>query len=62
MTTIGAVLASVIGGLLYDRAGVNATLWVSCAVCCAGTAVSLLGLGTHLSCNPSPDRSCHNRQ
>ena len=62
MTTIGAVLASVIGGLLYDRAGVNATLWVSCAVCCAGTAVSLLGLGTHLSCNPSPNRSCHNRQ
>ena len=45
MTMIGSVLASLIGGFLYDRVSVNATLWVSCAVCCAGTLVSLLGLG-----------------
>ena len=36
-------LASMIGGLLYDRAGVAATLWVSCALCIAGSVVALIG-------------------
>ncbi len=43
MTTVGSVLASMIGGLLYDRAGVAATLWVSCALCIAGSVVALIG-------------------
>lgn len=44
MTTVGALLASVIGGRLYDAMSVTATLWAACAVCVAGAGVALAGV------------------
>lgn len=44
MTTVGAVLSSIVGGALFDRIGVSATLWVTVAASLVGTAVSLLGI------------------
>ncbi len=52
MTTVGSVLASMIGGVLYDRAGVGNTLWISCAICACGSAIALLGMET----KGEPDR------
>ena len=52
MTTVGSVLASMIGGVLYDRAGVGSTLWISCAICACGSAIALLGMET----KGEPDR------
>ncbi|MBQ7713904.1 MAG: MFS transporter [Oscillospiraceae bacterium] len=46
MTTIGAVLASVFGGRLYDAVSAAATLWIACAICAAGSAIALLGVQT----------------
>lgn len=44
MTTIGSVLASIIGGFLYDRITVNATLWTAFAICTVGALVALAGV------------------
>lgn len=44
MTQIGSVLASLLGGILYDNTTVTATLWISCAVCALGTVVSIFGV------------------
>lgn len=44
MTTVGSVLASVLGGRLFDTVSVTATLWIACAVCAAGSAIALLGV------------------
>ncbi len=43
MSTVGAMLASLISGRLFDALPVTATLWIGCAACALGTAVSLLG-------------------
>ena len=43
MTTVGAVLASLIAGRLYDTLTVPQTLWIACAVTAAGVALALLG-------------------
>ena len=45
MTIVGSVLASIFGGLLYDKTTVSTTLWVGFAVCLAGSATALLGIG-----------------
>ena len=44
MTTVGSVLASIIGGFLYDRISVTATLWVAFGICTVGALVSLSGV------------------
>ena len=44
MTTLGSVLASVIGGWLYDHISVSATLWIACGVCALGSLISLAGV------------------
>ena len=43
MTTLGAVLASLVAGKLYDVLSVPATLWIACGVTAAGVALALLG-------------------
>ncbi len=43
MTTVGAVLASLVAGRLYDALTVPQTLWVACAVTAAGVLLALLG-------------------
>ena len=45
MTIVGSVLASIFGGLLYDKTSVSTTLWVGFAICLAGSATALLGIG-----------------
>ena len=44
MTTLGGVLANVIGGWLFDTVSVSATLWIACGVCVLGSAVALCGV------------------
>ncbi|MBO7667513.1 MAG: hypothetical protein J6T26_03535, partial [Firmicutes bacterium] len=44
MTTVGSVLASLIAGPMYDALSVPATLWISCAVCAAGTVIALFSM------------------
>ncbi len=44
MTNLGAVLASVIAGTLYDTISVTSTLWVGLAVSAIGTVICLLGM------------------
>ena len=44
MTTLGSVLANILGGRLFDCVSVSATLWTACGVCAVGTLISLLGL------------------
>ena len=40
-TTVGAVLANLISGVLYDHLSVTATLWIAAAVCAVGAAVCI---------------------
>ncbi|MBR3391379.1 MAG: MFS transporter [Firmicutes bacterium] len=44
MTTVGSVLASLIAGPMYDALSVSATLWISCALCAAGTVIALISV------------------
>ena len=44
MTTVGSVLASLIAGPMYDTLSVSATLWISCALCAAGTVIALISV------------------
>ena len=44
MTTVGSVLASLLGGVLYDRTTVNATLWVAFGICTVGALVAVFGV------------------
>ena len=41
MTTAGSVLASLVGGILYDRLGVSAALWISAALSLLGAVIAL---------------------
>ena len=43
MTTIGSVLASLIGGAMFDTAGVRATMLTAVAISAIGTVIALLG-------------------
>ena len=43
MTTVGAVLASLIAGRLYDLLTVPQTLWVGAAATAAGVILAMLG-------------------
>lgn len=43
MTTIGSVLASLIGGRMFDTAGVRTTMLIASAIAAAGAAIALLG-------------------
>ena len=42
-TTLGGMLASLVGGLLYDCMSVTATLWFAFAIGIAGAVVMFLG-------------------
>lgn len=44
MTQVGAVLSSLVGGVLYDNLSVTATLWIACAICAAGTLIASAGI------------------
>ena len=44
MTTLGGVLANIVGGRLLDSVSVNATLWISCGICVVGTVIALCGV------------------
>ncbi len=44
MTTLGSVLASLLGGMLYDSAGVRNTLWIAVVIAVVGLMVTLTGL------------------
>ena len=44
MTTLGGVLANIIGGRLFDLLSVSATLRIACGICALGTLISLLGV------------------
>ena len=43
MTTIGSVLASLIGGAMFDTVGVRTTMLTAAAISAVGTVVALLG-------------------
>ena len=43
MTTIGSVLASLIGGAMFDTAGVRTTMLTAVAISAIGTVIALLG-------------------
>ena len=43
MTTIGSVLASLIGGRMFDAAGVRTTMLIATAICAAGAVIAILG-------------------
>lgn len=43
MTTIGSVLASLIGGAMFDSVGVRTTMLTAAAISAVGTVVALLG-------------------
>ena len=43
MTTIGSVLASLIGGQMFDSVGVKATMLTAVAICVVGTIIALAG-------------------
>ena len=44
MTSIGSVLASLIGGILYDRTTVTCTLWIAFVICFVGAVVAFFGV------------------
>jgi predicted MFS family arabinose efflux permease len=43
MTTIGSVLASLIGGSMFKTAGVQPTMLTATAIAAAGAAIAILG-------------------
>ena len=43
MTTVGSVLASLIGGAMFDAAGVKTTMLTAAAIAAAGAVIALLG-------------------
>ena len=43
MTTLGAVLASVAAGRLYDALPVPTVLWIACAITACGVTLAILG-------------------
>ena len=43
MTTIGSVLASLIGGAMFDTAGVRTTMLTAVAISAVGTVIALAG-------------------
>ena len=43
MTTIGSVLASLIGGRMFDTVGVKTTMLTAVAICAVGAVISLAG-------------------
>ena len=43
MTTIGSVLASLIGGQMFDSVGVRPTMLTAVAICAVGAVIALLG-------------------
>ena len=47
MTTIGSVLASLIGGQMFDSVGVKPTMLTAVAICAVGTVIALLGTKQH---------------
>ncbi len=51
-TTVGAVLANLIAGVLFDRLTVAATLWIAAAVCAVGAAVCIRSLEKTPVCPP----------
>ena len=44
MTTCGGVLASLIGGRLYDMLPVPAVIWIACGISVIGTVACFVGL------------------
>ena len=44
MTTVGSVVASLVGGLLYDRTTVTKTLWIAFGICFVGAVIAFLGV------------------
>ena len=46
MTTCGGILASLIGGRLYDMLPVPTTVWIACGISVIGTAAAFVGLGS----------------
>ena len=51
MTTIGSVLASLIGGQMFDTAGIKPTMLTAAAICAVGAVIALFG--TKQRCNNS---------
>ena len=51
-TTVGAVLANLIGGMMYDRLSVSATLWIAAAVCAVGAAICIRSVQKTPVCLP----------
>ncbi|MBQ2473845.1 MAG: hypothetical protein II513_00690, partial [Ruminococcus sp.] len=43
MTTLGAVLASLAAGKLYDALPVPAVLWIACGITALGVVLAILG-------------------
>ena len=43
MTTIGSVLASLLGGRMFDTMGVKGTMLASAAICAVGTVIAIAG-------------------
>ena len=43
MTTIGSVLASLIGGPMFDAVGVRPTMLIAAAIAAAGASVAIAG-------------------
>ena len=46
MTTCGGILASLIGGRLYDMLPVPVTVWIACGISVIGTAAVFVGLAS----------------
>ena len=46
MTTVGSVLASLIGGAMFDTVGVKTTMLIASAIAAAGALIALLGTRT----------------
>ena len=51
-TTVGAVLANLIGGMMYDHLSVSATLWIAAAVCAVGAAICIRSVQKTPVCLP----------
>ena len=44
MTSIGSVLASLVGGFLFDHTTVTNTLWISFGICFVSAVIAFLGV------------------